>query len=343
MDRTVTFAKPVYDERRQIQDEESDFQKRLSALKKQIQKTDEEFETLKDAYQSQLETLARRKQTLSSHIELLDKAKTTLVDEEMQLQNDSLANETDVLKGQIEDLERNAKILRTAINNSETEIQELNDLVASVPSDNPEILNITQRVIERKIQSQVFEVQLQANESSEALSRMEEEVQLARVVVSGLRTENKQTEERIQRLKKQLGALVQERTSLVNQIQEAADQMPLSTLNDKIRESEAKLKSELRTLASQYRKRVFDLAQDIDRLTEENDNSRNNIEVLNSKVQQLTAQTIETMGAGEREIDKLKKRNASELEDIEERFRMQLETALKDQRNRFLESIASKP
>ena len=343
MDRAVTFAKPVSDERRQIQEEESDFQKRLSALKKQIQKTDEEFETLKDAYQSQLETLARRKQTLSSHIELLDKAKTTLVDEEMQLQNDSLANETDVLKGQIEDLERNAKILRTAINNSESEIQELNDLVASVPSDNPEILNITQRVIERRIQSQVFEVQLQANESSEALSQMEEEVQLARVVVSGLRTENKQTEERIQRLKKQLGVLVQERSSLVNQIQEAADQMPLSTLNDKIRESEAKLKSELRTLASQYRKRVFDLAQDIDRLTEENDNSRNNIEVLNSKVQQLTAQTIETMGAGEREIDKLKKRNASELEDIEERFRMQLETALKDQRNRFLESIASKP
>lgn len=340
---SVKFVKPEADIRKQMQDEESEFQDRLTALKKQIQKTDSEFEALKDAYQSQLETLLRRKQTLSSHIELLNKAKTTLIDEELQQQNDSLSTETGVLKGQLGDLERNAKILQNAISNSKAEIEELNDLVTSIPSDNPEILDITRRVLERRLQSDVIEVLLQANESSDTLAQMEEEVQLARVVVSGLKTENKQTEERIQKLRKQLSLLSNERSQLVSQVQEAADQMPLSTLNEKLRESEAKLKSELRALTRHHQKRILELQQDIDRLTDETDTSRGNIEVLNSKVQQLTAQTIETMGTEERELEKLKRRNASELEDIEERFRIQLETALKEQRTRFLETLRAKP
>jgi hypothetical protein len=172
---------------------------------------------------------------------------------------------------------------------------------------------------------------------SETVTDLEDELQLSNTISSGLAKENREMADRIQKLKAQFETANRERAALLQAAQESSDQMPLSDLSQKLREIRARTQSEVREIEMNFKSKFETAGGETNLLTSELEESRNVIEVLNGKIQELTGMALEIVESTNREIEKMKRRNRAELEDIQRRFQSQLKQQLAEQKRRFIE------
>lgn len=319
------------DLQREQDKERDDFLDCSAVLKDKIRQVDKEYATMKAVYETQLATVLRRGESLDRRINVLEMDRTAMFDDE------AVAS-AELIESRVPDLRRNISIMKGAVLATENDIGELRELVVSLPSDHSDIIDITKRQIKRRIDDEVFEVETEAADIEESVNELESEIRLSNVVSSGLREENARMEDRLKKLGAYHQALTRERESFAEVLRETAQQMPMASVDERIRAGEVKLKKKLQSIEAGFR-RQFDAVEDeIERVTQEHESARNAIEAMNVKVQELTVRALEATSKGNHEVSAVKRRNMTEIRDIEERFRGQLEATIRAQRRSFLEN-----
>jgi chromosome segregation ATPase len=323
------------DPRTALADEQSEFDRKVSTLKKEILNLDEEYELMRVRHQTQLETLSKRRDTLNRHIELLQS--TDVAAPGNGRESIDIRETRARIESQLTDVSSNSKALEAALSQIQKETVDLAQLIDAVPSDNPEIIEIARRQMARKVQSELCEFQLQVNDLSEAVADHEDELQLSNTISSGLAKENRETADRIQKLRTQCEAANRERAALLQAAQESSGQMPLSDLSQKLQEIRASTQSGVREIETNFKSKFETIDSETNHFTSELEETRNAIELLNGKIQELTGMALEVVQSKNREIEKLKRRHRAELEDIQRRFQSQLKQQLAEQKRRFIE------
>jgi chromosome segregation ATPase len=334
MTRRFPFRPPprtADDPAHEIHEEDAKREERVSVLRQRIREFDDEYETNRERHESRMDTLARRADALSRQIALLSESDPFVPSGQSDLVSDKA-----VLESQLAELRTSLGLIENALNATEKECSDLRHLLWAIPSANEEIVQIARRQISRKIQSEIFEVQFRADDLSEAVVELQADVQLSKVVATGLRQENGDARERIDRLSVQLANYKEERAALMGSLQAAVGQIPMSELAGQLRDFAKHIEREVKEVEAEYAPRMVLYDAEIPRLTGELDHSRDTVEELNIQIQKLSSTAMQARDAGAQEVDKVRRRNRAELDDIVARHRVVLEQAIADQQRNFI-------
>jgi hypothetical protein len=328
------------DFRRLLHSESAEFETKVTLLREEIRQADVQYENMRSTHEIRRASQTRRRDQQNAQIDLLSRPKQTFVDKFDLQEHSELEGDKDILESQLSDLNSSIDILTRAILIATQETAELQSLMAAIPSANPEIVEITRRQIKRRVQSEADSLKAEAIDTSEAVAELESEIQLSRVIASGLEKENREIRDRIPKLRKQCQALEKERDALVSEVDESATQMPLSDLDVKLKETAAKIQNEVAAVDGRFKPQLSATQVEIRRLTNELETNKDSIEFLNVRIQELTAKAHERMEAGASEIGKWRKRNQAEIDDITQRGRAQFERALSEQRKNLMQQMS---
>jgi chromosome segregation ATPase len=178
----------------------------------------------------------------------------------------------------------------------------------SIPSNNEEIVQMVRPEIARKIQSELYKEQLRSDDLTDTVSELRADLELSQVVSAGLKKENSETRSRIDHLQQQLDHFEERCPALLSLLPSSAGQITLSDLASQLHDLSLKIQRETKELDSEFGARIASHDSEIARLTSELDHTRDTVEELNSRIQQLTGTVVGALETSSREVDKARRR-----------------------------------
>jgi chromosome segregation ATPase len=291
--------------RQLIQDEGSNRDDRVGVLRQRIQEFDDEYDTNRARHELQVETLGKRRDALARQITLLSQ----IGDDVFEVpQHAQLVQEKSDFDSRLREVNESIHMLKNAVVATGKESADLHQIMWSIPSNNEEIVQIARREIARKIQSELYEVQLRSDDLSDTVSELRADLALSKVVSAGLKKENSEARSRIDSLQQQLDHYDEKRAALLSLLRSSAGEIPLSDLASQLHDLSLKIQRETKDLDSELGARIASHDSEIARLTSELDHTRATVEELNSRIQQPTSTVVGALETSSREVDKARRR-----------------------------------
>lgn len=317
-----------------IEKEKSEFQVLMDQLTKHNEELDNELDFIKNDYLKKKKSLQKIIVSQQNNIEALQKTNSSF-----NSSFDSSNNQIKNLKSEINQLKNTYQIVQNTIKHVENEIEETYEMINAVPSNNSEILEIAKRQIERKIQNQIYYAQDELEEANCYHISLQDEISLSQSLIKSISKENDQFKIRIQEKQKKLDALQKQNNILSKSLDDSRGLISVSSLKATLKKSMNKLNMEIAEIENEYRSKLHQIDSENFTITKELDDRLKVIEVLNTKIRDLTMEALKAKDESKKKVDIVKQRNYEEITDIQQRFQNQLESALQNQRNTILASV----
>ena len=317
-----------------IENEKNEFQVLMGQLTKRNEELDNELDFIKNDYLKKKKSLQKIILSQQENIEALQKTNSSfnssLGSSDIQIKN---------LESEISQLNNTSEIVQNTIKHVENEIEEIYQLINAVPSNNSEILEIAKRQIERKIQNQIYNAQDELEDANCFHISLQDEISLSQSLIKGILKENDQFKIRIQEKQKKLDTLQKQNNALSKNLDDSRGLISVSSLKATLKKSMNKLNAEIADIENEYRSKLHQIDSENYTITKELDERLQVIEVLNTKIRDLTMEALKSKDEAKKKVNIVKQRNYDEINDIQQRFQNQLESALQNQRNTILASI----
>lgn len=317
-----------------IEKEKKEYQELINQLNKRNEELDNELDFIKSDYFKKKKSLQKIILSQQNNIDALQKTQHSFDSSsdtsEIQVQN---------LETEINQLNNTSKIVENSIEHVQNEIDETYQMIDAVPSNNSEILEIAKRQIARKIQNQIYNAQEELEEANTYHISLQDEISLSQSLIKGILKENDQFKLRIQEKQKKLDAFQKQNNILSKNLDDSRGLISVSNLKTTLKNSMTKLNIEIAEIENEYRNKFHQIDSENYTITKELDERLQIIEVLNTKIRDLTMEALNAKDEAKKKVNMVKQRNFEEINDIQQRFQNQLENALQNQRNSILASI----
>lgn len=317
-----------------IETEKAQFEMKLQDLENQNQELDTELEILSENF---LQTKNQQEKVLVS----LRNNYEALVSNSNSFNNSISKFDFEIrdIQSQIDQLTITSNTVENSLNRIQNDIQEINQMINSIPSNNPDILEIAKRKAYRNIQNQIYKAETDFEDLKSYKSSIQDEIALSQTIIKSISAENDSFKTKIREKQSLLDHFQKQNALYSKRLEESRGLIPISSLKSNLKKMISEGKHEIHSIERKYRKMISAINSNNFQLQNELDERCRVIESLNLQYRDLTWKVVKAKDEAREAKKSIQQMNQNEIKDIQERFQMQLEKALEEQRDQILASI----